>query len=145
MDNSSDDQRLSHKREPNVEVSMNDLKELGVEYWRVEGESDPKLKEIREKYGYSYSDVINVSSDSLPNYESALKMFFTEHLHDDDEIRFCLEGSGYFDVRADNDKDWIRIKVEANDMISLPAGIYHRFTLDEDNYIKGFNLTIGFL
>jgi 1,2-dihydroxy-3-keto-5-methylthiopentene dioxygenase len=38
---------------------------------------------------------------------------------------------------------WVRISMGAGDMIVLPAGMYHRFTLDEANYLKAMRLFVG--
>lgn len=50
-------------------------------------------------------------------------------------LTYACVGSGYFDVRA-KDERWVRVKMGKGDMITLPAGMYHRFTLDDSNYIK---------
>ena len=42
------------RRTPNQAVSLEHLKKLGVLYWRLKGEEDPKLAAIREARGYSY-------------------------------------------------------------------------------------------
>ncbi|KAL0026501.1 hypothetical protein WJX77_003059 [Trebouxia sp. C0004] len=145
MDDSKEDQRLPHKCKPNRPASIADIRKLGVLSWQLDAsnhENDPTLKAIRADRNYSYQDVITIRPDTLPNYEEKLKSFFEEHLHTDEEIRYILEGSGYFDVRDKQDR-WIRIALNKGDMIVLPEGIYHRFTLDDVNYVKAMRLFVG--
>mmetsp|Transcript_13942 Transcript_13942/g.44234 ORF Transcript_13942/g.44234 Transcript_13942/m.44234 type:complete len:196 (-) Transcript_13942:32-619(-) len=145
MDSSDADQREPHKQDPNAPVTPEVLAELGVLYWKLDPskyEDDEKLEAIRDVRGYNYKDVITVSPDKLPGYDEKIKMFFEEHIHTDEEIRYILEGSGYFDVRDKGDK-WIRVNCQPGDMIILPEGIYHRFTLDSGNFIKAMRLFVG--
>ncbi|KAM4771986.1 acireductone dioxygenase [Rhinophrynus dorsalis] len=145
MDESTEDQRLPHRLMPDQSVTLQQLKELGVHYFKLDAdkyENDPELAKIRKENNYSYTDIITIHKDTLPNYEEKIKVFYEEHLHLDDEIRYILEGSGYFDVR-DKEERWIRISMQKGDMITLPAGIYHRFTLDEKNYVKAMRLFVG--
>lgn len=145
MDNRDDDQRLNHQLEPPQFVSLVELEKLGVSYWNFDPatyNTDVNFTRLKQDRGYSYQDQIEVSPKRLENYEAKIKSFYEEHIHTDEEIRYVLDGSGYFDVR-DMDDRWIRIEVTKGDMIVLPAGIYHRFTLDTNNYIKALRLFVG--
>ncbi|XP_075057598.1 acireductone dioxygenase [Mixophyes fleayi] len=145
MDASEEDQRTPHRLQPDEPVAVGELRLLGVHSYKLDAdnyETDPELDKIRKENNYSWMDIITIHKDTLPNYEQKLKSFYEEHLHLDDEIRYILEGSGYFDVR-DQQERWIRIFMQKGDMITLPAGIYHRFTLDENNYIKAMRLFVG--
>jgi len=132
------DQFAPNRQEPNVPVSVNDLRDIGIAYWKFDADAytypvkavpwdpndavDPKLAQLRDDRGYSYADIITVHPDHLPGYEDKLKAFFEEHIHDAEEIRYVLGGSGYFDVRNLEDK-WVRIHVKKGDLMTLPEGM----------------------
>ena len=136
-DNSSLDQREPH--DSGSEVDPDYLSQLGVLYsHHPEVSSVDALASERK---YKNRDEITVSPKAMGEvYEDKVKMFFNEHLHEDEEIRYIRDGAGYFDVRNENDK-WVRIRLEKDDLLILPAGIYHRFTTDGANvsttYLRG--------
>ncbi|KAG9127796.1 1,2-dihydroxy-3-keto-5-methylthiopentene dioxygenase [Ceratobasidium sp. 392] len=131
------DQRLPHITDQTI--TEDQLKKIGVLYWRIG--NDEEVDEIARDRGYKNRDVINVSKTGLGDqYESKIKGFFEEHMHEDEEIRYILDGSGYFDVRRNSDEAWVRVAMEKGDLLVLPAGIYHRFTLDTSDYIKALRL-----
>ncbi|KAH8821597.1 1,2-dihydroxy-3-keto-5-methylthiopentene dioxygenase-like protein [Xylogone sp. PMI_703] len=136
-----DNDKNADQREPHDSgrsVSTDYLEKLGVLYYRIpEEESVNKLASERQ---YKNRDVITVSPEKMGAiYEEKVKMFFDEHIHEDEEIRYIRDGAGYFDVRSEND-EWVRIQLEKDDLIILPAGIYHRFTTDSNNYIVAMRL-----
>mmetsp|Transcript_19082 Transcript_19082/g.31631 ORF Transcript_19082/g.31631 Transcript_19082/m.31631 type:complete len:224 (-) Transcript_19082:917-1588(-) len=153
-----EDQYATNKLEPNVPVTVEDLKKIGICYWKLDADSytypvksvpwdpkdatDPMLQQLRDDRGYSYADIITVHPDHLPEFEKKLKAFFEEHIHDAEEIRYIVGGSGYFDVRDLDDK-WVRIFIKKGDLMTLPEGIYHRFTCDKKELIHAMRLFKG--
>ncbi|KAF9921265.1 1,2-dihydroxy-3-keto-5-methylthiopentene dioxygenase [Modicella reniformis] len=142
-DNLDTDCREPHELQPLSPVSIKELEQSGVLYWQLDLDKD-KCKEqvdnICKERNYMNRDEITVSKDGLGDlFDQKIKTFFTEHLHEDEEIRAIIDGSGYFDIRDKQDR-WVRIEVQAGDLIVLPAGIYHRFTLDMNNYLRAIRL-----
>ncbi len=105
--------------------------------------SAARLAAIKATRRYSFEDTVRISRNSMPDYDAKLAMFYTEHIHADEEVRYVLDGGGYFDVRRESDGAWVRVATRAGDMIVLPAGLYHRFTLDEGDFIVANRLFVG--
>ncbi|CAL5868282.1 uncharacterized protein PFLUO_LOCUS2506 [Penicillium psychrofluorescens] len=135
-DNEPGDQREPH--DSGRLATEDELSRLGVLYKHCP--TIEAVNVIAQERGYRNRDEICVSPATMGAvYEDKVKMFFAEHLHEDEEIRYILDGEGYFDVRGQAD-EWIRICLVKDDMIILPAGIYHRFTTNEQNYVKAMRL-----
>jgi 1,2-dihydroxy-3-keto-5-methylthiopentene dioxygenase len=129
FDNLPGDQRLPH--DSGRTVDPNYLRNLGILHYHYPSVSD--VDAIATQRSYKNRDEITISPSTMGDvYEEKVKNFFHEHLHEDEEIRYILDGGGYFDVRSEGD-DWVRIKLEKFDLMIMPAGIYHRFTTDEQN------------
>lgn len=87
----------------------------------------PVLDDLKAKSGYVAQDEVRMSRET-PNLEAVLKKFDDEHTHADDEVRFILDGEAVFDVRDRGDR-FVRVVVEAGDLIVVPAKTNHRFEL----------------
>jgi len=130
FDNAPGDQRLPH--DSGRAISPAALADLGIIHYNYPPTDLSPVNQLAEERNYKNRDEIEISPSTLPNYEEKVKTFFDEHLHEDEEIRYILAGGGYFDVRNKGD-EWVRIRLERGDLMIMPAGIYHRFTTDEEN------------
>lgn len=123
-------------------VTLEYLAELGVIYKFLENQDE--VDSLAAARDYKNRDVVNISPLTFQNDEDALlaklNVFYQEHIHEDEEIRYCLDGEGYFDIRDSRLDRWVRVKVTNGDLLIVPAGIYHRFTLTTQNYIKAMRL-----
>lgn len=85
---------------------------------------EPEVARIMEDGGYRSVDVVRVKPDN-PNREELRQKFLAEHTHDDDEVRFFVDGAGAFYLRKEGRV--FRVVCERNDLISVPAGTTHWF------------------
>ena len=70
------------------------------------------VDELASERGYRNRDEITVSPAAMGDaYEAKVRSFFDEHLHEDEEIRYVRDGTGYFDVRGKGE-EWIRIQLD---------------------------------
>jgi 1,2-dihydroxy-3-keto-5-methylthiopentene dioxygenase len=97
-----------------------------------------KVDELKARGGYVTADVIDVTAQT-PNLEAMLSRFKTEHWHDEDEVRFIVEGRGLFHIHPPGGPVFA-IEVEPGDLIRVPRGTHHWFDLCADRRIRAIRL-----
>ncbi|HZB49769.1 MAG TPA: cupin domain-containing protein, partial [Mycobacteriales bacterium] len=102
---------------------------------------------------YPLVDVVRMVPSDDPEWAAkaagARGRFLDEHTHDEDEVRFFVEGAGCFYLHL-GDKVYA-VVCEAGDLMSVPAGTAHwfdmgsrphfcaiRFFQEEDGWVAGF-------
>lgn len=81
---------------------------------------------IMEQGGYKSCDVVRMNPDH-PDRDAMRGKFLSEHTHDDDEVRFFVEGAGAFYLR--DDKGVLKVVCEQGDLLSVPKNTRHWFDM----------------
>ena len=118
-------------------ITAEQLNQEGVYYQPLPTDAaqyQPPVDMLKAQRGYIEQDVIALKPDT-PNLDAICAKFVDEHFHDDDEVRFVLEGEGIFDIRSRDDR-WMRVFVERGDLIIVPKDRHHRFLLTEQKTIQ---------
>ena len=124
-----------------------ELASLGIDYerWdisRVPADSPAdavlaayatEIDEMKQRGGYRTADVIDVNPET-PGLETMLARFDKEHTHDEDEVRFILAGRGVFFLHLQGCV--VSVEVHPGDLLRVPRGTTHWFTLCEDRRIR---------
>lgn len=87
---------------------------------------------LMQKGGYRGADVVRLRPDPAdPGWperaRAARQKFLEEHVHAEDEVRFFVEGSGVFYLRAAGRVH--AILCERGDLLAVPAGARHWFDM----------------
>lgn len=107
--------------------------------------------ETLRKEGFTTVDVVRLVPDPTdPQWkdkaQGARAKFLSEHTHDDDEVRFFIEGSGAFYLRIDGEV--LSVVCEAGDLICVPAGTTHWFDMGTQPHfaaIRFFKIAEGWV
>src|SRR5262245_58276266 len=84
----------------------------------VLGETATEVEALEGRGGYHAADGFDATPDP-PNLDARLARFSGEHWHDEDEVRFIVEGRGLYHVPPPQEPVFA-IEVEAGDLIRVP-------------------------
>lgn len=98
-----------------------------------------EVARVMDAKGYASADVIRLTPQT-PNLDGLLAKFDKEHHHDEDEVRFVVGGRGVFTIHNDDDDIVFDVEVHPGDLLIVPEGTWHWFTLCEDRTITCIRL-----
>jgi 1,2-dihydroxy-3-keto-5-methylthiopentene dioxygenase len=84
------------------------------------------IERLQRECGYRSVDVLRCLPDN-PQREALRLKFLDEHTHDEDEVRFFVEGAGVFYLRAAGKVHMTLC--ERGDLLGVPAGTRHWFDM----------------
>lgn len=99
-----------------------------------------EIDRLAAEAGYQTIDVIRIAPDN-PNKEALRTKFLDEHTHDEDEVRFFVEGSGAFYLHL-QDKVY-QVVCTRDDLLSVPAGTQHWFDMGPEPFFTAIRLFIS--
>lgn len=97
-----------------------------------------EVARLKAEGGYVTADVV-ILWENTPNLPAVLDNFRREHHHSEDEVRFVVDGHGIFAIRGKSGR-YFDVEVGPGDLINVPAGTRHWFTLAADSRIKCIRL-----
>jgi len=98
----------------------------------------PEIEKLKRRGGYVTADVIDINPGT-PGLETMLAKFNIEHWHDEDEVRYIIEGRGLFHIHPVKGPV-VAIEVEAGDLMRVPRGTRHWFDLCAERRIRAIRL-----
>jgi 1,2-dihydroxy-3-keto-5-methylthiopentene dioxygenase len=103
---------------------------------------DHELKPYMQQNGYQTADVISINA-LTPYYDAIRAKFLSEHTHSEDEVRFFVDGQGFFWFNLSDDQPVFNVLCQAGDLISVPAGTKHWFDAGEtEPFVKAIRIFI---
>ena len=134
------------------ESMRDELAKIGVEFerWSASKQLDKmatqdevieayraSIDKLMKKYGFKSVDVISIQPDNPKKAEMRDK-FLHEHIHEDFEVRFFVEGRGLFNIHK-NGKVYAML-CERGDLLSVPANTTHWFDMGPEPVLKAIRL-----
>ncbi|WP_020564101.1 1,2-dihydroxy-3-keto-5-methylthiopentene dioxygenase [Methylosarcina fibrata] len=125
---------------------------IGVQFerWTANGELAPDadqeavilayqdaIERLKRQYGFQSVDVVSLNPDH-PDKDAFRQKFLAEHVHDDFEVRFFIDGRGLFYLHAGGKV--YAVLCEKGDLISVPADTTHWFDMGERPFFKCIRL-----